>query len=468
MIKKLSFILNHELIEQEVNPNLPLLDYIRKKKHLTGTKEVCKEGDCGACSVLIGELSQGILSYKTITSCIYPIGNCNGKHIVTIEGLNQEELIPQQKVFVNEGASQCGFCTPGFIISLTGYLLSNSKYDYELALKSFDGNICRCTGYLSIKRAVDKLFKQLPSSNNQDHLNFLVKNRIIPEYFLSIKDRLIKLNKNQKEELSKNHFVGGGTDLFVQMPDQMLEKSSTYLAENKLSYIREDESLIKIGSGTTFQQFMQSIIIKNLFPNLSSQFELVASLQIRNSATIGGNIVNASPIGDMSIILIALNARLVISNGSERRTVFLINFYKGYKKTDLSENEFIEEIIFEKPHGSFKFNFEKVSKRKHLDIASVNSAALFIFDEDIINSANISAGGISPIPSYLSDVSKYFSQKKLSEIDYEVIDSIIDRSISPISDVRGSAEYKSLLLKRLIRAHLIELFPSEISIEEVL
>ncbi|MCO6473029.1 MAG: hypothetical protein J5I57_04795, partial [Melioribacteraceae bacterium] len=171
MEKRLTFILNSTVINEEINPSLPLLDFIRKEKHLTGTKEVCKEGDCGACTVLLGELVDGKVKYKTVTSCIYPVGNCQGKHIVTIEGLNKSELLLQQKMFADEYASQCGFCTPGFIMSFSAYLLSNSKYSHDGAINAIAGNICRCTGYHSIIRAIDKVIAELKDANESNHIS---------------------------------------------------------------------------------------------------------------------------------------------------------------------------------------------------------------------------------------------------------------------------------------------------------
>ena len=468
MTKTLSFILNNEMIQLEVNPNIPLLDFIRNDKHLFGTKLVCKEGDCGACTVLLGELIDNHVHYKTITSCIYPIGNCNGKHIVTIEGINQTTLIPQQHVFVEENASQCGFCTPGFIMSLTGYLLNNDVYEYQKAIKSLDGNICRCTGYESIKRAVLKLISQLSSSNDSSKLELLINEKVIPNYFSEIKEKLQELAVRTNETGLSEIIIGGGTDLFVQKADHLLTCKTNFISENSYSYIKKETNKIKIGAATTFQQFKESNVIKEFSKRLFNQLDLVASLQIRNSATIGGNIVNASPIADLVIILLTLNTKLKISNGDKTRIVELSKFYLGYKKVDLLSKEYIEEIEIEIPNIPFDFNFEKVSKRKHLDIASVNSAALFIHEKNKIISANISAGGVSPTPILLIKVSEYFKGKEFSEIDFDLIDNLIENEISPISDIRGSAEYKSLLLKRLVRAHLYELFPKKILLEELI
>lgn len=467
MIKKLSFILNSELVQIDINPNITLLDFIRDDKHLFGTKLVCKEGDCGACTVLIGDLEGSEIKYKTVTSCIYPLGNCHRKHIVTIEGINQETLIPQQKVFVDEHASQCGFCTPGFLMSITGYLLNNEKPHYESAIKSLDGNICRCTGYESIKRAVRKLIDNIPQNHNR-HLDFLIRENIVPCYFSEIRERLIEIAQNSESKTISGKLIAGGSDLFVQKPDELLTTEPLFANEIINSSIEKIGTKVRIGAATTFEQIKESHIIKEFFGKLEKQLDLIASLQIRNSATIGGNIVNASPIADLVIILLALNCVLTLSNGKSRRNIALKDFYLGYKILNKSYDELIEYIEFEIPYSNYDFNFEKVSKRKYLDIASVNSAALFYYNYNVIKTVTISAGGVAPTPILLTKTADYFKERKVNEIDFDLVDDLIEQEISPISDIRGSSEYKTLLLKSLIRAHFVEVFPEQINMEEII
>ena len=178
----ITFILNNQVISTRINPATVLLDFIRKNKRLTGTKEVCKEGDCGACAVLLSEVKNGNLNYKVVNSCLFPIQKVNGKHVVTIEGLNQSELNPIQQSFLDEGASQCGFCTPGFIISFTGYLINAERFNYDEAINSIAGNICRCTGYHSIIRSIRNVVKE------DETLDFshLIDKKIIPDYFIQM------------------------------------------------------------------------------------------------------------------------------------------------------------------------------------------------------------------------------------------------------------------------------------------
>lgn len=472
MISKIKFILNNEPVEIEINPAVVLLDYIRSLK-LTGTKEGCKEGDCGACTVLAGTVSGNEVNYRSLNSCLVPVQNVSGKHIVTIEGLNSEDksLNPIQKAFTEYGASQCGFCTPGFIVSLTGYFLNNGKLRKDNVINSIDGNICRCTGHNSIIRAAEKISSEFDFRTedlNGSYFNYLIKNRIIPEYFNTIKDRLKNIQTESAPD-SKNtsvkYFIGNGTDLFVQKPEEMLFSELRFLEHNKsLKDIEVIGGNCIIGGTSTVTDILESEIIREIFPQIGNFAELFGSTPIRNSATIGGNINNASPIGDMTAFFMALNADIILSDGINKRKLSLNRFYKSYKITEKKNDEFMEGIMFKIPEGKYYFNFEKVSKRTYLDIASVNSAVFLKMENEFINEINISAGGVSAVPLYLFETSEFLTDKEINMENITEAVSISENEISPISDARGSAEYKRLLLTRLIYTHFITLFPEIIDI----
>jgi xanthine dehydrogenase small subunit len=470
MEKEIKFILNQKYISTNVNPAKTLLDFIRVDEGLKGTKEGCREGDCGACTVLIGELVDNKLNYKSVNSCLFPMGKVSGKHIVTIEGLTTAEISLIQNEFNNEGATQCGFCTPGFVNSLTGYVIGHPELNREDAENAIAGNICRCTGYASIKRTVNNVIEQLSALtlNSQSHIVALVENKILPAYFLTIENRLKEIisssitHSNNKKEI----IVGGGTDLFVQHADALLNRDIHFIKDRNKILITDN--LCSIGASITIEEFRTSSIIKKYFPKLVKQLKLFASLPIRNSATISGNLVNASPIGDSAIIFLALNAKLKIRNGKKIRKIPLTKFYKDYKLLDLNDGEVVEEILFPLPKEDEYFNFEKVSKRTHLDIATVNSAISIKEKDGVITTAFLSAGGVSPIPLYLYKTSSFLKGKRInSELVLNALE-ILQAEISPISDIRGSAEYKELLLKQLVKAHFIELFPEQIDVEVVL
>ena len=467
------FILNDKDISTDLPAGELLLDLIRYHKNLTGTKIGCREGDCGSCTVLVGEIINNKLRYRSLTSCLTALGNVHGKHVVTVEGLNMEILNPVQQAMYDEGATQCGFCTPGFVVSLAGFCVSEDDKSYENAIASIDGNICRCTGYKSIQRAA-KSIADLMQKNKGDVIEYVTSNAILPEYFSNIKKRLVELNtktngiENQK---NKKRYLGGGTDLYVQQHEKMVHADIDFLFnKNELNGISKDGNKCIIGPSATVTDLMESDIIKDAFPGFKKISELVSSTPIRNIATIAGNFVNASPIGDFTVLFLALNAHIILSStlstigegvsSSTKREISLRDFYKSYKQLDKKEDEFIAQIWFELPGKKDFLNFEKVSKRTHLDIASVNSAIKIKTDEKIITDASISAGGVGPIPMYLIKTSLFLNNKKVGE---EIIDEAIEiaqSEISPISDARGSEEYKRLLLGQLIKAHFITLFPT--------
>jgi xanthine dehydrogenase small subunit len=468
----INLILNNDLVSVKIDPSVGLLDFIRKQKHLTGTKEGCKEGDCGACTVLVGNLVNEKVEYHSVNSCLLPLGNIKNTHIVTIEGLNSNNFTHIQTEFIKEGASQCGFCTPGFIVSLTGYLINNDVYEISKALNSIAGNICRCTGYISIKRAINDVLNKFNfiDGDGLDKISLLIKNNILPDYFLGIAGRLKKLQTEKSTEHDKRakYFIAGGTDLYVQKPDELLEQRIIFIKNKSLAYVKVEDNICRVGAGTTFEMINDSPVFQKYFPKLKSYLNLIASLPIRNSATVGGNIINASPIGDITIFLLSLNALVVLNNGSKQRKILLKNLFKGYKQLDKSNDEYLEYIEFKLPAKNSYFNFEKVSKRMHLDIASVNSAIYIETVDNIIKDIYISAGGISPIPLYLENTSRFLLNKEITMDTVIEALPIIQSEISPISDVRGSEDYKRLLLNQLFKAHFIELFPELINIEALI
>jgi len=467
MIDKIRFICNDHEVATDVNPATTVLDYIRKNLHLTGTKEGCREGDCGACTVLVGELSEDKVVYKSVNSCLLPLASLNGKHLVTIEGINQKELNPLQHAFVDEGASQCGFCTPGFLMSLTGYFLSNDIYSASEAINSLDGNICRCTGYASIKRSVGIVTAEINAKGKDSNLDTLVTSKILPDYFLAIPERLSAI-KSLPNLVTGNVVISGGTDLFVQQWENLLSNDVRFLEQDESTKsIWIDNGHCFIDAQMTISGIKSSSLLKKYFPQLENYFQYFGSLPIRNRATVGGNIINASPIGDMTNFLLALNAQLHLKAKGNERVVLLKNFYTGYKQFDKKEDELLILISFKFPGQNSHFNYEKVSKRTFLDIASANSS-IYLEEENLkIKEIHLSAGGVAPYPLYLSSTREFMLEKKITSELIKATVEIIQKEISPISDARGSAEYKRVLLRQLFLAHFIKLFPEIISLEEV-
>lgn len=447
------FILNNTDIETNLPNGTTLLDFIRYEKNLKGTKIGCREGDCGACTILVGTLENGGAQYQSATSCLMAIGNAAGKHIVTIEGINDNDLTPVQAAFAENNASQCGFCTPGFIMSLTGCCINKPTVDNETAIASMDGNICRCTGYQSIKLAAKDVAVLMQQNNTKSNIDFAVENNIVPSYFNGIANRLQHL---QAEFVAKPDFhfiVGGGTDLYVQKHHEVVEADLHFSLQKNKNYIIEKNDEIEIGAATTVTNFAENDLIKNTFPNLAAYIKLVSSTPIRNMATFAGNFINASPIGDFTIFFLALDAQLhfINSKTNAARIVALKDFYKGYKNIDKLFEEELTHFTFTKPTGFF--NFEKVCKRTHLDIASVNTAIHLVLQEDTIIDVNISAGGVGPVPMLLNKTNTFLKDKKNTEENIQTALQLVPTDIAPISDARGTAAYKTLLLQQLVKLH---------------
>jgi xanthine dehydrogenase small subunit len=469
MNKKIKFFVNNTRIETDVPPASVLLDLLRKD--FKGVKEVCREGDCGGCTVLLGEKINGKPVYKTIASCLTPVGNVEGKHVVTIEGVNRKNCLnPVQEEFLKEGASQCGFCTPGFILSLTGFFLNSKTLSYEDAVNAMDGNICRCTGYQSIKRAAknlsDKYGKLLDT--NKDRIEQLVEWEILPEYFISINEKLAESTSQKLVREKGSVLIAGGTDLFVQRADILQDEQYQFTGMDKnLSFVNDNHENIIIGGNTTITELIESPVIAKYLPWFKKTSELISSTIIRNAATVSGNLVNASPIGDIAIILLSLDAELVLSDSRKTRNLMLKNFYSAYKTFDLKDDEYIKEIKVKAPDSKSKFNLEKVSKRKYLDIASVNSAILIKTAGRKIEELHISAGGVWPYPLYLLKTEEFLTGKEISPDIIRRTAEIIASETAPIDDIRGKASYKSLLLKQLFYAHFITLYPEYIKMEDL-
>jgi xanthine dehydrogenase small subunit len=431
--------------------------------------------------VLLGSPQPDGIHYRTVNSCLLPMGDVAGCHVVTIEGLNQPDLSPVQKALLEEGAIQCGFCTPGLVIALTGFLLGGAPISEADGIAALGGNICRCTGHVAIRRAIARLCEQFPDLEPARELSAsariaaLVTRQVLPRYFLDVPARLHGLATaaageapGEEREARSPVLVAGGTDLFVTQADKLRDAELTFLSQREdLQGIRIAGDVCCIGAATPLTAIEASPIIRQMLPNFDRHFARIASVSIRNRATLAGNIVNASPAGDLSVMLLALNATVVLARGDRQRTVLLRDFFRGYKVLDMATDEMIAEIRFPVPEAGARFHFEKVARRDHMDIASVNSAIRLRIKNDRIIEAHVAAGGVAPIPLYLRKTSTFLQGRPISAATAREAAAVAGGEISPISDVRGSADYKRALLPRLILAHFLTLFPAHIREEDV-
>jgi len=454
------FYLNDQEVQTTDPAGTLVLDYVRQRAKLMGTKEGCREGDCGACAVLIGELEGERVVYKPVTSCLMPLGEVHGKHLVTVEGLNGEALSPVQQAIADEGATQCGFCTPGIVVSLMGYLMEDGAEITPKGVKTaLSGHLCRCTGYRSLKQVEPHLALSI---GEETGLEALVANGALPAYFLEMAERLRAIAPfgSQNGQASPHVLIAGGTDIYVQQGDALPEAQIHVLnLHPEMKGISRQARYLRVGALTTFEEFARHPEVIRLIPEIQDYMFLIASWQIRNRATLGGNIINASPVGDMTILLLALEALLVLKDGWASRTVPMTRFFRGYKQLDKAPSEILTEILIPEPPVSTKVGWEKVSKRKCLDIATVNSAIKVRCEDGVIQEIGVAMGGVAPVPLFMNETARFLTGRNVSVETVQGAILIAQSEVAPISDVRGSAEYKRLLVRQLLMAHFIQLFP---------
>ena len=473
--KFVEFILNSETVRAQVPAGMLALDYLRQHKNLTGTKSGCKEGDCGACSVIIGELKKDAIEYRPMTSCLLPMGELHGKHLVTIEGLNMEHLSAVQNAMVDCGGTQCGYCTPGFVVCMTaGLMAPQVPLNDEGVLYAISGNLCRCTGYRSIKdagiQAIESLRDQLI---NKERIEALVEAKALPNFFLGIAERLKAIEPEEILQMGIQQrgstIVAGGTDLYVQRGEQLAESSITLLNNgSEIPPAIASEGRVIIDARMTFEAFATDPLIETYLQEIYDYNLLMASWPIRTRSTIGGNLCNASPIADMTCLLLALECSLALTSpDGHRRELPLSEFYLGYKQLNKEPDEVVTEISFPVFSKNTYVNWEKVSKRAWLDIATVNAACKFEVEDNHFARASMALGGVSATPLYLKQASLFLKGKPvLMDTVLECL-TLAQSEFKPIGDVRGSAQYKRLLARQLLLANFVKLFPESINQEDL-
>lgn len=506
MNQSLDFTLNDGPVRTSAARGTPLVDYLRGEAGLSGTKEGCREGDCGACAVLLGtrlvpdaRTVPGTHTvpgarYRAVPSCLFALGEAEGCHILTIEGLVSgapDGLTPVMRAFLQENASQCGFCSPGFIISLSAWLAQpGSPPDMAGAMAAIDGNLCRCTGYGAIRRAAARLcreFAALPADADA-RLRVLVDAGVLPRSvlaFAAATDTLGTESSAGTDSAPAGTIVlGGGTDYYVRNPDPEPGFAPSLLARRAgfagIERSKDGGELV-IGGATRVADFFSSADVRAAVPGIERFEGQFASTLIRNLATLGGNLANASPVGDLTAMLMALGATLEIEGApcaadasgtpGEARHVPIERFFIAYKKTALAEGQAIRAIHI--PAGPRLFSFEKASKRATLDIAAVNSGLSFRLQGGVITDARLSAGGVAPVPLLLPKASALLQgahadagPAALAALARAVA-ATAEAELSPISDVRGSAEYRRRMTGRFVLAHFLRLFPDRGLAEEL-
>lgn len=484
------FILNGELKSLEVVPGTTLLEVIRDKYKLNGTKSACNEGDCGACTVTIAEYQGDKIVYKAINSCLYPAEKMVNKHIITVEGLTESDSVlhPIQEILYNNYSTQCGYCTPGIVMSIFAYLAENSGYTEAELKESLNGNLCRCTGYVHIVQGAKEVLKYYSEAGKELLPNKLIignkKLKQLTEKFnlttstQNISGRgvegyyLIKSLEKYQEVIrmlkgsGTIKVVAGATDLFVAGNlNRTYFKNYldiTYIPE--LTTIEYANQQLIIGAASTLESLKNNELVIKYLPSLSHVVSQMASKQIRNIASMGGNIGNASPVGDSATSLIGLNARLVLFGEDGEREVSIDQFYKGYKETVLKNHEFIKQILIPIQNTGF-YNFEKSAKRQTLDISSVCSFAYIEHNQGVMNISRFAFGGVAAYPKLALSIALELRGKHINDIDIERIAKQVAAEFTPLTDIRGSAEYRLILIRNHTIKHL-EKFKEEVGNEQ--
>ncbi|WP_290703024.1 xanthine dehydrogenase small subunit [Amphritea sp.] len=468
------FLVNKELRgEQHLDPNMTVLNYLRSKLGKTGTKEGCASGDCGACTVVLGELQGNHIRYKSINACLTFISALNGKQLITVEDLKQgDQLHPAQQAMVDSHGSQCGFCTPGFVMSMFALGKNTGNPSEDEINEALGGNLCRCTGYRPIIDAAKKMYGDHTPDIFEAELNETVARlrKIQPQQQAELNDGSKKsFNPTDVTELSSlleqypdARMVAGGTDLALEVTQFHREiETLIYIGDiAELQQINVNDDQIELGAGASLTDCYQSL--NSDYPDFGALLHRFASRQIRNQGTLGGNIGNASPIGDSPPALIALDAKIVLRKGEQSRTIDLQDYFVDYKVTDQQPGEFIEKIIIPRSTTNGKFRSYKISKRIDDDISAVLGCFNLKITNGKIESARIAFGGMAAIPKRASLCEQVLTGAAWNMATIEKAKKALQQDFSPISDFRASQEYRMLVAANLLTRYFVEIESPEV------
>lgn len=480
-------MLNGELVyAANISPQTTLLEFLRERLGRTGTKEGCAEGDCGACTVVLVEpYGADDLHWRPINSCIRLLPTIDGKAIVTVESLKSRTgaLHPVQQAMVESHASQCGFCTPGFAMSLFG-LYKNARHVDRAAIdEALSGNLCRCTGYRPLIDAAKRMRELPPAEGWRGPGIDAQGRRIVSDEERALAAQLADLSRDRAlvcehqgqryvapvtgDELAtlcaahpKAQLLAGGTDVGLTVTKQHRDLGTIIYTGNvrELRAVRTQSTQLEIGAAVSLTDALA--LLGGHCPVLAEVWSRFGSVPIRNAATLGGNIVNGSPIGDTMPILLVLGASVLLRRGGARREVPLEDFYLGYQTTALRPGEFLEAIRIPLPAPEVELRAYKLSKRFDQDIAAVFACFSIRRERSTpdgrVAAARIGCGGVAATPKRATHCEQALYGRRWDEAAVAAGQDALDRDFEPISDMRASAAYRRVALKNLLRRFYLE------------
>jgi xanthine dehydrogenase small subunit len=437
------FLLDGMVIEvEDSDPAGTVLDYLRYTLRRTGTKEGCAEGDCGACTVLLGELEGNGVAWRAVNACILFLPMLDGKALKTVESLGGTH--PVQRELVERHGSQCGFCTPGFVMSLYGRSIGAAGTRGVPVGDVIAGNLCRCTGYGPILAAGEAV----PMTIEQDDPTIAALRALRPAYgHPATADELAGLLLTHPE----TRIVAGATDVGLWVTKQHRDLGPTVFIGDiaDLRLIEESPESLTLGAAVRYSDAREALA--RLHPDLGELVRRIGGVQVRNTGTIGGNIANGSPIGDMPPALIALRAELTLRRGPERRTIALEDFFLGYGSQDLAPGEFVESIRIPRPSPDMLVSVVKLSKRFDSDISGLCGAFALRIGNGIVTEARVAFGGMAGIPARAPGCEAALTGQAWTEATVEAAAEALAKDYDPLDDLRGSAAYRRKVAANLLR-----------------
>jgi xanthine dehydrogenase small subunit len=460
--EEIRFLLNGEVeVLTGVDPTRTVLQHLRYSRGLTGTKEGCAEGDCGACTVLVGELSEGdAVTWRAVNACITFLPMIDGRAVTTVEALAEgATLNPVQQAMVDLHGSQCGFCTPGVVMSLQGAAIGALGTEGAAAKDVLAGNLCRCTGYGPILAAAEAGTVQT-APDVAPVLKAMTRTKPLALEWRDAASGLARrwFSPRTANELAgllaanpKARLVAGATDvgLWVTKQLRVLETVISTAEVGELRRIVEAPDQLTLGAAVRYAEALPALT--RLHPEFAELVRRIGAVQVRNAGTVGGNVANGSPIGDMPPALIALAARVVLRKGSGRRNIPLEDYFIDYGRQDLRPGEFVEAVLIPRPATGTKVRFVKLSKRFDSDISAVLAAFAVTVKDGVVANARLAFGGMAATPRRAKAAEAALIGKAWTQDAANRAAEALAEDFLPLSDVRGTSLYRMTAAGNLIR-----------------